>query len=172
MTVVLKLSRSEKCPELQTWEKSKNLDFDELSRLGTERVNGVRRKFFFVLKRVFFDQATSKNNFWKNFFSVRGRLTRSLPSNFPKIIDFHWKFSKLWKAITPSILVVGESFRPFWNPQTKIFQKSDGLFRAISIRKMSRAENVRKVRKPRFWTRYLVLALNVLTRSGEKFFCA
>ena len=100
-------------------------------------------------------------------FSLRGRLTRSLPSNFPKIIDFHWKFSKLWKAITPSILVVGESFRPFWNPQTKIFQKSDGLFRAISIRKMSRAENVRKVRKPRFWTRYLVLALNVL--RAQKF---
>ena len=117
------LSQSEKCPELQTWEKSKNLDFDELSRLGTERVNGVRRKKFFVLKRVFFDQATSKNNFWKNYFPVRGRLTRSLPSYFPKIIDFHSKFSKLWNALTPSILIAQESYRPFWNRQTQIFQK-------------------------------------------------
>ena len=105
-----------------------------------------------VLKCVFFDQATSKNNFWKKFFSVRGRLTRSLPSNFPKIIDFHWNFLKLWKAITPSILVVRESFKPFWNPQTIIFLKSDGLFLAISIRKMCRAENVKKVRKARFMT--------------------
>ena len=104
----------------------------------------------------------------EKIFSVRGRLTRSLPSNFPKIIDFHWKFSKLWKAITPSILIVGESFRPFWNPQTIIFKKSDGLFLAISIRKMSRAENVKKVRKPRFMTYIYVMAGNVLTGSGEK----
>ena len=156
MTVYFKLSRSEKCPELKTWEKSENLNSWHIYIChGRERVNGVRRKKNFVLKRVYFDQATSKNNFWKNFFSVRGRLTRSLPSNFPKIIDFHWKFSKLWKAITPSILVVGESFRPFWNSQTIIFLKSDGLFLAISIRKMSRAENVKKSENLDLWHIYM-----------------
>ena len=155
MTVCLKLSQSEKCPELKTWKSSKTSIYDIYICHGRERVNRVRRKKIFVLKRVFFDQATSKNNFWKKFFSVRGRLTRSLPSNFPKIIDFHWKFSKLWKAITPSILVVGESFRPFWNSQTIIFQKSDGLFLAISIRKMSRAENVKKSENLDLWHIYM-----------------
>ena len=123
MTVCLKLSQSEKCPELKTWKSSKTSIYDIYICHGRERVNRVRRKKFFVLKRVFFDQATSKNNFWKKFFSVRGRLTRSLPSYFPKIIDFHSKFSKLWNALTPSILIAQESYRPFWNHQTQIFQK-------------------------------------------------
>ena len=50
-------------------------------------------------------------------------LTRSLASYFPKIIDFHSKFSKLWNALTPSILIAQESYRPFWNRQTQFFQK-------------------------------------------------
>ena len=50
-------------------------------------------------------------------------LTRSLASYFPKIIDFHSKFSKLWNALTPSILIAQESYRPFWNRQIQFFQK-------------------------------------------------
>ena len=131
MTVYLKLSRSE---NVQSWkrEKSPKISIHDIYIChGRERVNGVRRKKFFVLKRVFFDQATSKNNFWKKFFSVWGRLTRSLPSYFPKIIDFHSKFSKLWNALTPSILIAQESYRPFWNRQTQIFQKQL-YFRVLS----------------------------------------
>ena len=56
-------------------------------------------------------------NIWKNVIF----LTRSLASCFPKIIDFHWKFQKLWNALTPSILIAHESYRPFWNLQTQIF---------------------------------------------------
>ena len=51
---------------VQSWKREKSPKtsiLDEISRLGTERVNEVRWKIFFVLKRVFFDQATSKNNF-------------------------------------------------------------------------------------------------------------
>ena len=45
--------------------------------------------------------------------------------------------------------------------------------RSISIKKMSRAANVRIVRKPRFWTYIYVMAVNVLTGSGEKnFLCS
>ena len=51
---------------VQSWKREKSPKtsiLDEISRLGTERVNEVRWKIYLVLKRVFFDQATSKNNF-------------------------------------------------------------------------------------------------------------
>ena len=56
-------------------------------------------------------------NIWKTVIF----LTRSLASYFPKIIDFHSKFSKLWNALNPSILIARESYRPFWNRQTQIY---------------------------------------------------
>ena len=95
-------------------------------------------------------------------FSSRGPLTRSLPNYFPKVVDFQSKFSKLWKVGTPSIFVVGESVRPFWNRQTFIFSQSSQFKKSISIRKVSSATSVRKLQKPRFLTRYLVMAMNVL----------
>ena len=58
----------------------------------------------------------------------------------------------------------------FLEPSDSDLSKTIVFQGSISNRKMSRAANVRTVRKPRFWTYIYVMAVNVLTGPGEKFF--
>ena len=99
------------------------------------------------------------------FVSASFWFTPSLPGYFPKFNDFHWKFSKFWNVISPSIFIVGESVIPFRNSQILFFLKHTLFWGSISNRKMSRTANARKVQKPRFWTYIYVMAANVLKRN-------
>ena len=114
-----------KCPELQTWEKSKKIDFGDLSRHGTERVNGVREKnfcaqtFFFsinkqvriIFRKMIFRpgvdswvqwQAISQNlRFSLNVFNIlegRNSLNFGCRRKVRTFLEFSdIKFSKRWR---------------------------------------------------------------------------
>ena len=134
MTICLELSRSEKCPEMQTWENSKNLDFDELSCHGTERVNTFNDKLF----------SENYRSSLKIFKTLKGHnsLNFDLWRKFQTFLEFSdIELSKKW------------------------------IFGAIMIRKMSRAANVRKVQKPRFW-RVISSCHWTCYRGQAKIFCA
>ena len=61
----------------------------------SQRVNRPGRSKFFVLKQLLGPLEVCRSRFQKNNFRGWGRLTRSVPTYFVKIIDFWSKFLKL-----------------------------------------------------------------------------